>query len=383
MKSLQKIVLAIDLDQPSPEAWQTCERLASRFASEVVPVHVVDQRLRPVPDAWRERVRAAATERLRPSVEEMRQRGLQVAPPIIDFGNPYEQIIGQAEMLGANVIVAGAGERSAGGGIGPTAEQLVRRSAKPVWVARPGSPTEAGTILCALDFSEPSVRALRNAVHLARSFGARLTLVHVLEAASSWFAGMIDGKDHAVAADHARTRIDEMLRPLDHHGVPIRTLVVSGKPAETIVSVAGEEAADLLVMGSAGRTGLDRLFLGSVATRVLRHLPCSMITVKGEHIVRPEFDARVIDFDQHFKRGIELGRGGFAAEALEEFRRCLDESPMSPHVWLAMAGVHDKTGNEAAARSCRQRAESISRTIEDQRIEAAIRRDHWLMGVKR
>jgi hypothetical protein len=205
----------------------------------------------------------------------------------------------------------------------------------------------------------------------------------VAESAPSWLQGIVATDDRDATSADARGRIEEMLRTLDHSGIEIEIVLVEGKPADRIVEAARSRGADLLVMGSSGRTGLDRLFLGSVATEVLRRLPCSMITVKSEHIVRPELEAKVQGFEQRFNRGVELSRAGFAEEAIEEFRRCLEDSPMTPHVWLAMARIYERTGNEAEARACENRAREISKMIENERIQADIRREHWLTGAER
>jgi nucleotide-binding universal stress UspA family protein len=378
MKSVKKILLPIDLDQPSREAMEASEHLASRFGSEILLTHVIDQRAAAVPEGKLEEARALAMDRLHAIATEMRDRGFRVEPPIVSLGNPYEQIIACAESHAVNVIVTGPGNRNGAEGVGSTTEQLVRRSAKPVWIARPGSPAGAGNVLCAVDFSEASARALRNAVHLARSFEARLTILHVLEAVPAWLGGMFVGEYRDAELADARSRLTNLLLSIDHEGVSTETLVLRGKPASCIVETARDRDVQLIIMGSSGRTGLDRLFLGSASARVLRALPCSMVLVKSESVVRPEFDTQVREFEQRFQRGVELSRAGFAEEALEQFRHCLDESPMSPHVWLAMAKVHEKTGNAVEARHCLEQADLVRTTIERQRIEAEVRRDHWL-----
>jgi nucleotide-binding universal stress UspA family protein len=382
MKSLKRILLAIDLDQPSREALEACEHLASRFGSEILLTHVIDQRTAAVPEGKVDEARALGMDRLHAIATRMRDRGVSVEPPIVSFGSPYEQIIACAESQAVNVIVIGAGNRNGTEGVGSTAEQLVRRSAKPVWIARPGSSAGAGNVLCAVDFSEASARALRNAVHLARSFEVRLTILHVLEAVPAWLGGMLGGEYREAEVADAEARLTKMLLSIDHAGVSTETLVLRGKPAPCIVEAARDRDVRLIVMGSSGRTGLDRLFLGSVGARILRALPCSMVLVKSESVVRPEFDTQVRSFEQRFQRGVELSRAGFAKEALEQFRLCLDESPMSPHVGLAMAKVHERTGNAAEARHCLEQANLIRTTIDRQRIEAEVRRDHWLTGTK-
>jgi nucleotide-binding universal stress UspA family protein len=65
-------------------------------------------------------------------------------------------------------------------------------------------------------------------------------------------------------------------------GVETQAFVMSGKPADTIIEIARDKAADLLVVGSHGRTGLDRLLMGSVAERVIVLASCAVLVVKGK-----------------------------------------------------------------------------------------------------
>jgi hypothetical protein len=71
----------------------------------------------------------------------------------------------------------------------------------------------------------------------------------------------------------------EQIRPIDTR-IPVRHVVLQGDPATEIVQYARDAGIDLIVMGTHGRTGLDRLLMGSVAEKVLRDSPCSVLVVK-------------------------------------------------------------------------------------------------------
>lgn len=139
------------------------------------------------------------------------------------------------------------------------------------------------TILCPTDFSECSDAALVVAVELAKRFGARLRLVHVFQVPI--YVGWEDSPAALVATtqflDHARKRAtEELARCTSAHaasGVPIDAVQVDGLPQQKIVELG--EQADLIVLGTHGRTGLAHVMLGSVAERVVRTATRPVLTV--------------------------------------------------------------------------------------------------------
>lgn len=141
-------------------------------------------------------------------------------------------------------------------------------------------------LLVALDFSDCSRHALHAAVTVASRAGAcHLTLLTVLDARASDPAQQNDALAEVERATH---RLHDLLGAVvaEHNEGPlpaqVRTHFIAerGTPAECIVEVARRERADAVVMGTHGRTGLDRLLVGSVAETVVRLAPCSVLTVK-------------------------------------------------------------------------------------------------------
>ena len=135
------------------------------------------------------------------------------------------------------------------------------------------------TILVATDFSEASQAALRLGSSLAADTGARLLIVHV-EAPEVMFGG--EELDVVVQPleSSVTKRLLERETPTDPH-VPYEHHLLTGSAPGEIVRFAGEQAVDLIVIGTHGRTGALRLLLGSVAESVVRHAPCPVLTVKA------------------------------------------------------------------------------------------------------
>jgi nucleotide-binding universal stress UspA family protein len=144
-------------------------------------------------------------------------------------------------------------------------------------------------ILVAVDHSEPSVRAAELAADIAQCSGAELLLFTAIEYPDSPDMGLARiARDRypdqpvALAVEEA---VREELRLLGKRlaaatDTPVRCVVESGNPAETIVSSARRDRIDLIAMGHTGYGGLARLVLGSVAKRVIDTAPCPVVVVR-------------------------------------------------------------------------------------------------------
>ena len=149
------------------------------------------------------------------------------------------------------------------------------------------------TILLAMDGSDGSWKALDYALTMARQHGARLVAVHVVNRIeiegirrALQLANLSESDDRLTSLQkeyetNACSVLSEIVGVAQRAGVPIETTAVIGSPAEDIVRLAREIKADLIVIGTHGRHGLSRVFLGSVAERVVRTAPCPVLTVRG------------------------------------------------------------------------------------------------------
>ncbi|NOZ59652.1 MAG: universal stress protein [Euryarchaeota archaeon] len=137
------------------------------------------------------------------------------------------------------------------------------------------------SILIPTDGSEIAEEAVRHGVRLAKALNAKVYGLYVIDISA--FAGI---PTEAVwesmrvlleeEGKRALASVEELAKEL---GVECETIIREGIPAEDIVSVAREKGADLIVMGTAGRTGLDRFLLGSVAEKVVRTSSCPVMVV--------------------------------------------------------------------------------------------------------
>ena len=139
---------------------------------------------------------------------------------------------------------------------------------------------EAKKILFPTDFSTASDAALAHAVSLTRESNARLVILHVEEPPMAYGGGELY---YGVPNPDNAALLQMLQAVVPPEGVPYEHRLVVGDPAGEIVRVAEEEQADLIVMGTHGRTGLRRLLMGSVAEAVLRRAPCPVFTLKEPH----------------------------------------------------------------------------------------------------
>jgi len=133
-------------------------------------------------------------------------------------------------------------------------------------------------ILHPTDFSERSMLAFRLACALARDYGARLTVLHVAQPPT---ASAIEGVLIPAPTRDLQPLREQLqhLRPEDPK-VLVEHHLIEGDAVTEILHVAGETKCDVIAMGTHGRTGLDRLLMGSVAEQVVRTASCPVLTVK-------------------------------------------------------------------------------------------------------
>jgi nucleotide-binding universal stress UspA family protein len=140
-------------------------------------------------------------------------------------------------------------------------------------------------ILHASDFSPASRSALKVARDLARALKAQLILCHAYEALpplggeasipSSLFSQIMTS-----AREGATRQLEKLAKATRGGGVRVATVLVEGPPAMAVIRVAKRKGAHLIVVGTHGRTGVQRMLMGSVAERIVRLSPCPVLTVR-------------------------------------------------------------------------------------------------------
>jgi nucleotide-binding universal stress UspA family protein len=154
-------------------------------------------------------------------------------------------------------------------------------------LAREGSVKRIRRILHATDYSKASERALQEAVDFAKQNNAEMLVVHVIQPVVPYVAGEDIGaaelyvKLEESTKQEAQRSMNKLMQRLERLRIKAKSLLLRGIPADQIVKAAKNRKADMIVIGTHGRTGLSKLFMGSVASRVISTAPSPVLTVRG------------------------------------------------------------------------------------------------------
>jgi nucleotide-binding universal stress UspA family protein len=290
------ILAATDFSDTANAALDWAVELARQQGGRVELVHAVT--IPPsvpgfVPNAGADfegEVLRAAEGRLAQAVADLKAKGVE-AGTFLGPGTPSQVVLDRAEALSAAAVVIGT--RGLTGLrhrlMGSTAQRVVHGARCPVLTVHPGDlgkHRSIRTILVPTDFSEDAELAIHAAHRLLASLeqDARLVLIHAFNLPVEYTAyGPIPTsvdymKDTGLEAER---RLYEMVEPLQREGLSIETLAREGDPAHVIAEEAERRGADLIAMGTHGRTGLRHLLLGSTAERVVEYAPCPVMTIRN------------------------------------------------------------------------------------------------------
>lgn len=213
----------------------------------------------------------------------------------IGEGNVAAEIVAKATTMPADLLLLGTHGRSGFDRLvlGSVTEKVLRKAGCPVLTVPPrvadAVPLPSALfkhVLCAIDFSDGSMRALDQAISIAQHADAHLTLLHVVELPEGIPHGRMPGTGRtveeyiaAVEADRRESLANAVPKDAEtyHH---VETMLVTGKPWREIVRIAAEQRSDVIVIGIHGRGAADLLVFGSTAQQVARHATCPVLTFR-------------------------------------------------------------------------------------------------------
>jgi nucleotide-binding universal stress UspA family protein len=294
---LMKVLVAYDFSDASLEALEQGRVEARAIGGTLAFCHVMPVMYDAEPFLSQFRQDAtldlSATEaKVRRAIEDKAHSvlGSQAAEVFVDTGIPYAEIVRRAEAWGADLVVVGSHGRSGIARVllGSVAERVVRHAQTSVLVARPVK--KAGVVLAATDLSEASLPVIGAAARAAERRNGRLVVVTAVDwAFAAWgsLAGAPFGATTVVPPIEVQEEVRSAMRAtiekeIERVGAKGEALVIDGTPVSAIADKAEELSAELVVVGTHGRTGLSRLTLGSVAERVVRAAECSVLVVRAK-----------------------------------------------------------------------------------------------------
>ncbi|MDX1438821.1 MAG: universal stress protein [Rubricoccaceae bacterium] len=306
MLNIKKILFPTDFSPCAESAFSHAAYLADRHTAELHVLHVQEDEsmtlserlseIRITPDEIAEQLHLPLPEGNAGSndpipVIEIEEKAERAAPVILHY----------AEANGVDLIVMGThGRRGVRRFVlGSVAEEVVRLSQCPVFTVRHRDDMTTWRIrriLAPTDFSPNARLATRHAAALAETYGAELTLLHVVNAAGLPVASVPPLGSIELSAESIMARSNEILlreaqalRDEFGLGTDVHSFVRIGHPALDILDFMDENDSDLVVIGTHGRSGIRRLLMGSVAEQVVRNASCPVFTVKsyGESLLDP------------------------------------------------------------------------------------------------
>lgn len=375
MKILEKILVATDLSKATDQLLETASFVAKAFHSEIHLVHVIPD-VEDSPLAL-EMVKDATGKQLERIRAEIAGAGIKVADPVVEIGTPFARILEQAELHNVNTILMGPGSKPARDKIqlGITAERVMRRGGKPVWLVKPNSPVIVQKVVCPVDFSESSKRALRNAVHLSRRFKAELSVLNVTPPLKDFFLGLrkVPPQQQQEYARQQQERFARFLKGFDFHNVNWHEVTLSGKPEREILRYTRETGCNLLVMGTVGKTGAPQVQMGKVAEKVIREMPCSVIAVKQEDPIRLRLEGEMAKLEHSFQQAKDLLEHGFPEEAVRQLQQCIEQDRLFAPAWEALASAYKRLGREQEAQEATKQAKDARKNLWERQVMAEIR----------
>lgn len=282
METLERILVPIDVNTDSKEQLNSVIQLAKAYKSGIVLMHIIpDLELK---EHIQTIVKKSVLESLNVIKEMLESNDIEVYETIIKCGNIVEAIVQKANSQEVNLVLLGENIDNRGSKfkLSVKSEQIISASDIPVYLISQIPKPELTHILCPVDFSEPSRRALYNAVSMARKFNARLIILNVYETIS-YVSSRIQinlEEENALRLKNAQNDMKTFIEELDLKDVNYNVVVKSGKAYENILSMIEDEQIDLLIMGTNGRTGLNRFIMGNITEKVIREMPCSFMTLK-------------------------------------------------------------------------------------------------------
>ena len=281
---MQRILVATDFSTRSDRAVQRASLLAREFGAEMVLVTVVDD---DQPRRLRELEQREADALLRSLARTVHESASVSCDARVELGEPFRRVIGVADEINADLVVIGPHRRQALRDIfvGTTAERTIRHSRRPVLMANAVPARGYGRIIVATDYSQGSARAIGAVRALGFVDTANIVVAHVFDPlfehgiARSTMT-MREHQDYVdreqKAAQHAMIAF---LDQLDFSPSKRVVELIDHSVAMTIQKIARREQANLVVVGTHGRSGAERFLLGSVAEDMFRQEAVDVIAV--------------------------------------------------------------------------------------------------------
>jgi nucleotide-binding universal stress UspA family protein len=381
MKLLANILLATDLSPSSEELIQNGVDLAKKFNAKITLIYVLKLNIKDV--KIQQFLLSSAKETLQRIREGIIMNGVQCDTPIVAKGDFYDEIIKEAKVSDVNLILMGSSRKeNKTTTLGNITKKVIQKTEIPVWVMKKGKSLDIEKILCPVDFSESSTRALKNAIIITKKFNAELIILNVYESEHPYdhwdvnYIGDLTYLKNTIEIEKVRNqkKFEKYLKKFKLKGINWRSILLNGFPSNKILNLIKNENIDLLIMGSTGKSGLSKFFMGSVTEKVCREVPCSFITTKKKNLIRVVIEAKLNDLGTHFREAKLLYKEGLYESAIQEYEHCLEIDAMHIRSYNGIADVYEKLGKNKKAAQYHKIAHELYESMWGNKIEQESRK---------
>lgn len=298
MLNIDTILFPTDFSPVAEDAFAHATHLALQTGATVYVFNVVTpgtgdgsnpMDFLPVRPVKGDAVDGAEPQRMEVRTATQEQGTVPVVYTQTESASPETAIVEHATEHDVDLVVMGTHGRKGMDRLlsGSVAEEVVRQAPCPVFTVlaqdEDAPQTPIDRILVPVDLSEQSPLVVEHAAALGEAYGAPLDLLHVVEEAAFPSAYGVDplSPTQPDVQERAQEALEALAAEIEDADVAVRTHVLAGYAARDIVDFASEQAADLIVMATHGRTGLQRFLIGSVTEKVVRSASCPVFTVKS------------------------------------------------------------------------------------------------------
>lgn len=299
MMKIKKILFPTDFSRCADQALEHAVFIAERYNAEIHVLHAVtlfndqpgvvndefeetEEMIKKFEDIAEAQLNKVSDAHKEDDIKivKAQTRGISAAPVILEYASENSM----------DLIVMGTNGRRGLGHffLGSVAEEIVRMSEAPVFTIReaktPTPPKAKENILVPIDFSEHSKNALLNANEIAKTYEAKIHLLHIIEE-TMHPAFSLTGKSSIFdlipgIEEDCRERTEKMAEEIISSQINYEIHIKGGRAANDIIKFAKENSSDLIVISTHGLTGLEHMLLGSVTEKVVRMAHCPVFTVK-------------------------------------------------------------------------------------------------------
>lgn len=296
MKNLKRILVGIDYSASCENALREAARISNWNDGKLICLHVFDEEIleefKHYESFDKKAVMDEALHRLEAFVAEQLGAGHDIEC-VVEIGHPFKELIHGVKKWEADLLVLGSRgfNQKHSGRTGVFASRCIRKAAVPVLLVRKHQTDPFERVVACVDFSATSERAVEHALEVAEQSAGKLELLHIflsplMAATDSYGLGpalpMIDAAETQRILEKKLTALADRLGEA-YPSVEITSTVREGVSiSRTAIDHLTECSADLVVLGTRGRTGLKSLLMGTTAEKLIHETPCSALAVKPE-----------------------------------------------------------------------------------------------------